>query len=374
MHPVVLKAILATSIGIPLGYIIIRLFLRNSILFKIAWFWLISLLFVNINTRLMEVFSGNYPYALGFFFNILVPSLFVLIVNKMIRQPFQKVSSDIEKLAGGNLNIQEDESLKNAKDELGILHRSIRYLASQLKISYTNIRTISTNINNVGKELKATSAELTNISTNQAASLEEISASMEEMAANIQLNSENSGETERITLNATDAVLLGNQSALTALESMKEIADHIKIINDIAFQTNILALNAAVEAARAGDHGKGFAVVAAEVRKLAEQSKKAADLIIEKTSKGSKISQEAIDKLNSTLPLINQTSSLVQEINIASQEQSNGALQINTSIQSMNNETQKNVYTAENIAQYSMKILKESKELIKNIDFFKLSD
>jgi len=374
MHPVVIKAILAIIIGGGFGYFIMRFFLRNSILFKIAFLWLINLLFVNINTRMADTFPETYPYALSFFMTLLVSSIMVLLVYKLMKKPFAKVTADIEKLADGKLSIETDEKLKNADNELGVLHRSILKLSSQLKSTYHNLKKVSVHMNNIGAELSTTSSELAASSTNQASSLEEISASMEEMTANIQMNSENSGKTEQIAMNANDAVKIGNQSAVTALESMKEIANNIKVINDIAFQTNILALNAAVEAARAGDHGKGFAVVAVEVRKLAEQSKKAADQIVQQAMHGSKISQEAIDKLNSTLPLIEQTSNLVQEIYIASQEQSNGAMQINSSIQSMNNDTQKNVLTAEKISKSSQVMLRESEKLLSDIKFFKVND
>lgn len=374
MHPVVLKAILAITIGGGVGFIIIRFFLRKSILFNIAWLWLINLLFVNINTRMMETFTDTYPYALGFFLNILVSAVMVTLVFKMIKKPFAKVASDVEKLAHGKLNIEVDEKLNSADDELGLLHRSVLKLSGQLIHTHHNLKNISGRINQIGYNLNTTSSELTSSSTNQASSLEEVSASMEEMAANIQMNSENSGKTGEIAKHANEAVIQGNKSAVTALESMKEIAGHIKIINDIAFQTNILALNAAVEAARAGEQGKGFAVVATEVRKLAVQSKSAADQIVERATHGSTISQAAIDKLNSTLPLIQETTNLVQDIYIASQEQSNGAMQINSSIQSMNNETQKNVYTAEKIAKSSQQMLQEAKQLLESINFFRVNE
>lgn len=373
MHPVLLKAILAIIIAIPVAYGIMWLFFRKSILFNISWLWVISLLFININTRCMEVFKDQYPYALGFAINIITALAMVLTAYRLIQKPFKKVTADLEMLSKGKLNINKDEKLYKAEDEMGILHRAILLTVSEIKKAFNNLDKISARINNVGSELNRTSEELSNTTTNQASALEEISASMEEMAANIQMNSENSGKTETIALEANNAVIQGHQSALTALESIKEIADNIQIINDIAFQTNILALNAAVEAARAGDQGKGFAVVASEVRKLAQQSKKAADFIVEKATHGSKISEEAIEKLNSTLPLIQQTNQLVQEISVASQEQSNGAMQINQSIQNMNSATQGNASTADKITGNSRILLQQARELMQSIQFFKVN-
>lgn len=105
---------------------------------------------------------------------------------------------------------------------------------------------------------------------------------------------------------------------MLAVDANKDIANKISIITDIAFQTNILALNAAVEAARAGEHGKGFAVVAAEVRKLAERSKLAADEIVTLAQKGLDLSQGAGKVMEEVLPKIQNTTKLVQEITAAS--------------------------------------------------------
>lgn len=372
MHPVILKAILSIVIGLPVAYIIMLIFLRNSILFKVGWLWAISIILVITNTRMMENFPDQYPYAIGFSISIFITAFLVVMVYRMVRKPFLRVTDSIEKIANGHINIESDDVLQSSKTELGVVHRSIYSLSIRLQAVYSKLEQVSSQIKTIGVELNGTSGELTHSATNQATSLEEISASMEQMAANIQMNSENSGKTEEIANSANDAVKLGNRSAVTALESMKDISENIQVINDIAFQTNILALNAAVEAARAGEHGKGFAVVATEVRKLAEQSKKAADQIIEKSVHGSQISQEAIDKLNSTLPLMQQTSNLVQEIYVASQEQSNGAMLINSSIQIMNSTTQTNALTAEKITDSSGRLLQQADELLKSISFFKL--
>ena len=159
---------------------------------------------------------------------------------------------------------------------------------------------------------------------------------MEQISANIQQNSENALETKKISQAAETGITSVNSSSKEVVEANKQIAAKISIINEIAFQTNILALNAAVEAARAGEHGKGFAVVAAEVRKLAERSKVAAEEIVQLTQKGLQVSELSGQKLEALTPDIQRTTRLVQEITAASLEQSNGANQVNTSIQQLN--------------------------------------
>jgi len=155
---------------------------------------------------------------------------------------------------------------------------------------------------------------------------------------------------------------------------MKDIADKIKIISEISFQTNILALNAAVEAARAGEYGKGFAVVASEVRKLAERSKIAADEIdhLSKSSLG--MTQETGQILEQLIPEILKTSKLVQEIASASVEQNSGADQINSAIQQLNNVTQQNAATAEQMATSSEELYSRAEQLNELVSFFTLDE
>ena len=196
---------------------------------------------------------------------------------------------------------------------------------------------------------------------------------MEEKVANIQQNSDNSNQTEKITIKTADGVKNGSQTTLNAVSSMKQIAEKITIINDIAFQTNILALNAAVEAARAGEHGRGFAVVAAEVRKLAERSKKAAEEIDVLSKSGVGISEIAGQQLQAIVPEIEKTVRLVQEIALASKEQNLGAEQINSALQQLNQVTQQNASTSENVATNAENLSKQAERLNKIITYFQIS-
>jgi methyl-accepting chemotaxis protein len=195
---------------------------------------------------------------------------------------------------------------------------------------------------------------------------------MEEMAANIQQNTENAQRTNTISSKVSQGVQKVGAASKESLVSIRNIAEKISIINDIAFQTNILALNAAVEAARAGEHGKGFAVVAAEVRKLAERSKIAADEIVSLASKSVGVTEGSAKLLETLIPDIEETAKLVQEISAASMEQSSGADQVNNAIQQLNQFVQQNAETSQQMASSSEELKSFADRLKDTIRYFNL--
>ena len=151
---------------------------------------------------------------------------------------------------------------------------------------------------------------------------------------------------------------------LEAVAAMKEIANKISIIEEIARQTNLLALNAAIEAARAGEHGKGFAVVAAEVRKLAERSQKAAGEINQLSATTLKVSEKSGEMLDKLVPDIQRTAELVQEITAASKEQDTGAEQINKALQQLEQVIQQNASASEEMASTTEELTGQSDQLV----------
>jgi methyl-accepting chemotaxis protein len=223
-------------------------------------------------------------------------------------------------------------------------------------------------------QVSATAQSLSQAASEQAASVEETSAQVETMSASISQNSDNAKITDGVATKASKEASDGGTAVNLTLEAMKQIAQKIGIVDDIAYQTNLLALNAAIEAARAGEHGKGFAVVAAEVRKLAERSQEAAKEIGELAANSVTTAERAGKLLDSIVPSIQKTSDLVQEITAASTEQSESVVHIGGAMGQLSKATQQNASASEQLAATSEELSGQAAQLQQSVAFFKTGD
>lgn len=232
-------------------------------------------------------------------------------------------------------------------------------------------------INSGAGEISQAADDLSRRTEQQAASLEETAAALDQITATVRKAADNAKQANSIVAVArSDAeesrqVVNGAVSAMASINaSSRQISQILGVIDEISFQTNLLALNAGVEAARAGDAGRGFAVVASEVRALAQRSSEAAKEIKELITVSSQHVSTGVDlvgkagtALNMIVGKVNEISTLVAEIAVASQEQSTGLGEINTAINQMDQVTQQNAAMVEQSTAASHQLKREAAEL-----------
>lgn len=301
---------------------------------------------------------------------VLISVFLGTMIVRRISESFQKIITVGKRISEGDLNVEIDIQ---SKDEIGEIATALHVMIDKLRQIVESIVAGADNIASASQHMNTTSQNVAHGASEQASSVEQISSSMEQMLANIQNNSQNSQQTEKIAASAEQNMIRIGESTTQSLASIKTISEKITVINDIAFQTNILALNASVEAARAGEHGKGFAVVAAEVRKLAERTKIAADEILRLSGSSVHITQDAANYVGQTLPEIARTAALIKEITVASLEQKSTAEHIHTALNQLNSVTQVNASAAEDMATSAEELASQADVLDDTISFFKTS-
>ncbi|WP_462324730.1 methyl-accepting chemotaxis protein [Desulfoplanes sp.] len=295
----------------------------------------------------------------------------VFMISGTIVRPIKKCVEFAGAMASGDFT---GELAFEQKDEVGILAGALDGMVVKLREVVSEIRGGSENVASGSQQMSATSETLSQGATEQAASVEQVSSSMEQMAANIKQNADNALQTEKISIKAASEARETGDAVTETVTAMKNIAEKISVIEEIARNTNLLALNAAIEAARAGEAGKGFAVVAAEVRKLAENSGNAATEISELSGASVTKAENAGKMLMKIVPDIQKTADLVQEIAAASKEQNAGSDQINQAIQQLDQVVQQNASGSEEMAATSEELSSQAEQLQASITFFRVGN
>ncbi len=297
-----------------------------------------------------------------------------LFLTFSITRPLNQGVAAMNEMAKGNLLVTFDQNALTAGDETGILTRSMKMMTDKLKETITFSLEASENVSTGSVQLSTASQGISQGSSEQAASVEEISASIEEMTASIGQNADNANQTEKIAMKSSSDAKEGGEAVKMTVDAMRQIADKISIIQEIARQTNLLSLNASIEAARAGEHGKGFAVVASAVQKLAERSQDSAEEISKLSKSSVDVAEKAGEMLNKIVPDIQKTAELVAEINAASAEQNKGIQQVNTAIQQFNQVVQSNASASEELASTSEELSSQAEGLRDRLSFFQVGN
>ncbi|ASJ21470.1 chemotaxis protein [Brachyspira hampsonii] len=347
--------------------------------------WIIALAMMDY-----EIFSQNTKLIIASviigIISIAALAIFVSLFIGTITKPLEIVVEEAQEIERGDLsNIKQ--RIKPRKDEIGVLSKSFVSMRRKLAETITEVNTASNNIVKAAQELSQGNIDLSRRTESQAASLEETASSMEEMASTIKSSTDHAVEGNNMMLASKEAVEnAGKIIAETTInieevyEASTKIKNITKIIEDIAFQTNILALNAAVEAARAGDQGKGFAVVASEVRNLAQTTQSSVkditalvDNTNEKISKATETARQSQDIFIDIQQKIEDTARIMQDISATAMEQQTGVDQVNKAVAQMDTVTQNNASLVQESADTSESLLAQANALKDTVSFFKLS-
>jgi methyl-accepting chemotaxis protein len=287
----------------------------------------------------------------------------------------------LQALARGDLSTSMQGHYEGTFKEIGT---AINDTMQNLVEVVEGIRDVANHVDTAAKEINEGNRDLSNRTERAAAALQETSSSMYEITATVSQNVDNSSRANQMVSQAQNEAEKGGEivgQAVSAMveinDSSKKISDIVGVIDDIAFQTNLLALNASVEAARAGEQGRGFAVVASEVRNLAGRSAVAAKEIkeliddsVQRVANGVELVNASGERLQDIVTQVKGVAEIVSEIYVASQEQSEGIQQIDSSIRQLDNSTQQNASLVEEATAASRSTMDQAESLIKMIGFF----
>lgn len=308
-------------------------------------------------------------------------------VNAIIKRDrylVDTITSCLATIANGNLNIDRiDEFAGDWNSVSAALNNIVNSLNRSVGSIYNAVDEVAAGAN----QLAASSQNISKGATEQAGSIEELTTSIARVASQTQLNASNAGKANLLAKEMSERAAAGSKEMNEMLQSMQEINEStkniskiIKVIDDIAFQTNILALNAAVEAAHAGQNGKGFAVVAEEVRNLAARSanavKDTAALIqgsINSVEKGTSIAKDTAKTFGNFIEGVDKVAELVENIANASNEQANNIIEINKALERISRVVQSDSATAEQGATASIRLSKQAEILKSSVEKFRLN-
>lgn len=315
---------------------------------------------------------------------ILVTLALGVAFSRDLSSRLNELGSAAGRIADGDLSTEVKTS---TGDELGDAAASFEIMRQRVHESVSDIHNAADQVAAGAKNVSDASTSLSQGATEQAASVQQLSASITQIASQTASNADNANRANELMMKARQQAAVGNEDMQEMLNAMEEINSSstniskiIKVIDEIAFQTNILALNAAVEAARAGQHGKGFAVVAEEVRNLAARSAKAArettDMIegsIDKVNVGRNIANKTAEALGQIVGDVSAVADIVDSIAKASNEQRMAIDQINQGVQQVSQVVQANSATSQEAASASQQLSAQADRMRETVGKFRLS-
>lgn len=339
----------------------------------------------------------------------------VIIISKSISNPIWRIVVRVRDIAEGDGDLTKRLRIER-DDEIGELAKWFNVFIEKLHDIVWQVKENTNQVASATGEISATSAQLASGAEEQNSQASEVATSVHEMTAAIVENSQNAMRSVKIAEEANSKAAEGSEVMQETLEGMEEIVmstaktgeivdtlsqrtdqigEIIRVIDDIADQTNLLALNAAIEAARAGEQGRGFAVVADEVRKLAERTSNATKEIVEMigaiqsdtrgvsesmgaartvVNHGKEMAIKTKGVLGEIIGSVNRAMEMISQIAAASEEMSGGAEEISKSVESISTVTRESASGAEQMAATADRLTRQTENLKTLVNRFKLRD
>ena len=335
---------------------------------------------INIEARIQETIL----IGIGIDAAVIIATVVLAwILISSIVKPLNKTVDLIGQLSAGDLR---NRLAVQSNDEIGKMSLTMNAFVDRLGETLGGISDASNHVASAAQQVSSMSVSLSQGSTEQASAIEQFNSSLEEIASKTSQNAAYAAKANDLSETTKQKAEHGNarmDAMLTAMSEIDEASSNIskiiKVIDDIAFQTNILALNAAVEAARAGQHGKGFAVVAEEVRNLAARSANAAkettamiETSIKKTAAGSAVAQDTATALKEIMRLVQEAAGLMNSIAESSGDQASGIKQLRIGLEQITQVVQANSSSAIESSSASEKLLSQAEKLKEQVAYFKL--
>ena len=335
---------------------------------------------------LMPTLSGmlGFPGWVDVLAGLVPASLAIAFLWHKQFKPVEDLQHWLNLVAAGDLsNVRE----LRYQGRFGEMELALNQLILGVRTVVRDARHEVGNLRSGSSEISAGSRELSARAESQASSLEETAAALEEITGTVRNTAQIAKEGSMLAREASSVSNASLEAVQSARETMKEIeasshkiAEILKLIESVAFQTNILALNAAVEAARAGDQGRGFAVVASEVRALAQRTTAAArdvrsliDESNEGVRKGNLTTEQALTRMRESIGAVVKTAEILSQIENASHEQDVGITQINQAVAQLDTITQQNASMSEELSAVSSVQDKLVMDVHNTIRVFKLT-